>query len=80
MSAPSKTAAKRANDMTDDECLSAVGYIACCLATVRAGYTLEGFPPEYGCIVAAPTQAEVDSARRMAGVIADPYWTRRSRS
>lgn len=61
----------RVNDLTEAEVFGPVGYISVCLAHIRAGRSIEDV--EYGCIAVAPTQAEVDQARRMAEVIAEGY-------
>lgn len=59
------------NDITEAEVFGLVGYLSVCLAHIRVGHSIEDV--EYGCIAVAPTQAEVDQARRMAEVIAEGY-------
>ena len=56
------------NNLTEDEVSAPVGYLAVCLAHIRIGHPLDAI--EFGCIAVAPTQAEVDQARRMAEVLA----------
>ncbi|MGW4139379.1 hypothetical protein ACWELV_21690 [Streptomyces mirabilis] len=57
------------NDLAEAEVFGPVGYIALCLAHLRAGYPiseLDDGPVMY----VAPTQADVDNARRMADILA----------
>ncbi|MFE6194127.1 hypothetical protein [Streptomyces sp. NPDC057838] len=57
------------NDITAEEIAGPVGYLAKCLAHIRAGHDIDGL--ETGLVLAAaPTQAEVDHARHMARVLA----------
>lgn len=59
------------NNITETEVFGPVGYLSVCLAHIRAGHSIADV--EYGCIAVAPTQTEVDQARRMAEVIAEGY-------
>lgn len=63
------------NDLTDDEVFQPVGYIAACLAHIRAGHPIDEL--DTGLVIhAAPTQTEVDHARHMAEILANgikPY-------
>ncbi|MFI0139626.1 hypothetical protein [Streptomyces luteogriseus] len=57
------------NDITAEEVGGSVGYLAKCLAHIRAGYDIDGL--ETGLVlVEAPTQLEVDHARHMARILA----------
>ncbi|MFE1882669.1 hypothetical protein [Streptomyces diastatochromogenes] len=57
-------AGRPVNDLTDEEIAGPVGYLANCLAHIRLGHDIAGV--ETGLVWAtAPTQAEVDNARRM---------------
>jgi hypothetical protein len=56
------------NDLTETEVFGPVGYIAACLAHIRAGHPIEEL--DTGLVVyLAPTQAEVDQARHMVEVL-----------
>lgn len=66
------------NDITEAEVFGPVGYLSVCLAHIRGGRSIEDI--EYGCIAVAPTQTEVDQARRMAEVIAEGYGCARAGS
>ena len=52
------------NDLTEDEIFGPVGYVAVCLAHIRAGHDICGVETGLIC-AAAPTQTEADHARRM---------------
>jgi len=56
------------NNLTEGEVFAPVGYLAVCLAHIRIGHPIDAI--EYGCLAVAPTQTEVDQARRMAEVLA----------
>ena len=57
------------NDITAEEVAGPVGYLAKCLAHIRAGHDIDGL--ETGLVLAeAPTQLEVDHARHMAMILA----------
>ncbi|MFC8408547.1 hypothetical protein ACFUG9_34030 [Streptomyces griseoincarnatus] len=53
------------NDITETEVAGPVGYLAKCLAHLRAGHDIDGLETGLVCAV-APTQLEVNHARRMA--------------
>ena len=53
------------NNLTDGEGFGPVGYIAMCLAHIRAGYPIDELHTGHVLYV-APSQADVDYARRMA--------------
>ncbi|ARI54573.1 hypothetical protein A6E92_22175 [Streptomyces sp. S8] len=55
-----------ANDLTEAEAFGPVGYIARSLAHLRAGHPIAELD-EAHVLYAAPTQADVDNARHMAG-------------
>jgi hypothetical protein len=53
------------NDLTEAEVFGPVGYLALCLAHIRAGHPIDEL--RTGLVVyVAPTQADVDNARHMA--------------
>ncbi|MFJ3024080.1 hypothetical protein ACIPH4_24510 [Streptomyces tendae] len=56
------------NDITEAEAAGSVGFLAKCLAHLRAGHDIDGLETGLVCTV-APTQLEVDHARRMADVL-----------
>jgi hypothetical protein len=53
------------NDLTEAETFGPVGYIALCLAHIRAGHPIADLDIPH-VMSAAPTQADVDHARHMA--------------
>lgn len=53
------------NDLTEVEAFGPVGYLALCLAHVRAGYPIAELDTPHVLHV-TPTQADVDNARHMA--------------
>ncbi|EGE43198.1 hypothetical protein GTY83_19190 [Streptomyces sp. SID4928] len=60
------TAPQPANDLTEAEVFGAVGYLARSLAHLGAGHSIADLDEPHVLYV-APTQADVDSARHMAG-------------
>ncbi|MFD8739397.1 hypothetical protein ACFV06_31425 [Streptomyces sp. NPDC059618] len=60
------------NDLTEAEVFSHVGYIAACLAHLRAGHPIDEL--DTGLVIhVAPTQADVDNARHMVESLADAF-------
>lgn len=58
------------NNITEAEVFGPVGYIATCLAHVRAGHPIEDL--DTGLVLyVTPTQTEVDQARHMAEILAE---------
>ncbi|MGW1808254.1 hypothetical protein [Streptomyces sp. NPDC002078] len=64
-----KLGRQAANDLTDEEIAGPVGYLATCLAHIRGGYPIEELDVPLVLYV-APTQTEVDQARRMVARLA----------
>ncbi|WP_329220273.1 hypothetical protein [Streptomyces microflavus] len=62
---PDGQPAMTTNDLTEAEAFGAVGYIARCLAHIRAGHPIAELDEPHVLYV-APTQADVDNARHMA--------------
>lgn len=60
------------NNLTETELRGTVGYVAACLAHIRAGHPIEELSTGHVLYV-APTQAEVDHARHMADRLAASY-------
>jgi hypothetical protein len=69
MAAGDEGASAPLNDLTPPEIFSPVGYLALCLAHIRAGYPITELGTGLVMYV-APTQAEVDHARHVAHVLA----------
>ncbi|MFF3891800.1 hypothetical protein ACFYY3_01070 [Streptomyces sp. NPDC001812] len=57
------------NDLTEAEIGGPIGYIALCLAHIRAGHPITELDIPH-VIYVAPTQTEVDQARYMAQQLA----------
>lgn len=63
--------AVNSNDLSEAEALGPTGYIALCLAHIRAGHPIDELAT--GLVVyVTPTQADVDNARHMAQVMEAP--------
>ncbi|MFJ5046400.1 hypothetical protein [Streptomyces sp. NPDC088719] len=60
------TTQQPANDLTEAEAFGPVGYIARSLAHIRAGHPITELDAPHVLYV-APTQADVNNARHMAG-------------
>jgi hypothetical protein len=60
------------NDLTETEVSGPVGYVALCLAHIRAGRPIDEL--DTGLVMyVAPTQADVDHARHMTQVLANNW-------
>lgn len=60
------------NNLTEAEIFGPVGYVALCLAHIRAGHPIAELDAPHVLYV-APTQSEVDQARHMARQLADRW-------